>query len=621
MIRCPQCMKVYKEDRICPFCGYDTNTELKEIYHLRPGTILNRKYIIGIVLGFGGFGVVYKCWDQNLNRVVAVKEYFPTIYLNREFATNQVSVFDKKNEEIFEKGKQEFLEEARNVAKFNTHPNIVHIYDYFEENGTAYFVMEYLEGLTLRDYIRDAKSKGLVIELETALTVTKYVLEALKATHKEGIIHRDIKPGNIYILQNGTVKLFDFGAARFADEEHEKTRTVILTPGYAPPEQYQMKSKQGPYTDIYAVGALLYEMVTGIKLEESINRKVEDLVEEPRSYNSNIPMNINNAVMRALAVQPEIRFQTAEEFAKALVSPRQVRNAKRELKHRKRKRNLRILGLFILVGLLVAVCTEQYFKKYREAVLAAATIKLWAPSMKGDIETTYENYQIMLEEFRNDNPQITVDVKIIDEEEYVGALEEVLRIGDGPDLFDSTLLGQEFYIYFDSLQELTEYKILDLNQYYFLQNYVTYFPDQKQIPLTFDVPVLYRNGMEEGLENSENYDQYCNNETNFLGTVRDYEAVQVDMAGIYEIEESIDQDREGEFYNLWSINTNSAEEEKAAAIRILYYFLSDTAQEVLALEKEQGLPLNKNIWNIYVEINTDFEYLTEIMNNVPMKIK
>lgn len=621
MIRCPQCMKVYEEGNICPFCGYDTNTEPKEIYHLRTGTILNGKYIIGIVLGFGGFGVVYKCWDYNLNRVVAVKEYFPTIYINRESATNQVSVFDKKNEAIFEKGKREFLQEARNIAKFNTHPNIVHIYDYFEENGTAYFVMEYLEGLTLRDYIRDAKSNGLVIELESALTVTKYVLEALKETHREGIIHRDIKPGNIYILQNGSVKLFDFGAARFADEEHEKTRTVILTPGYAPPEQYQVKSKQGPYTDIYAVGALLYEMITGIKLEESINRKVEDLVEEPRCYNNNIPMNINNAVMRALAIQPEIRFQTAEEFAKALVSPKQVRNVKKELRHRKRIRNLRILGLFAMIGLLVVVCVKQYFAKYHEAVLADATVELWAPSIHEDIQATYEDYQTMLEEFRSDNPQITVEVKIIGEDEYLEVLAEALKNGNGPDVFDSSGLGQEYHTYYESLQKLIEYKILDLNEYYFLKNYVAYFPDQKQMPLTFDVPVLYKNGMMDGLENSEEYDKYCNNSTNFLGTVKDYEAVQTDMAGIYEIEESIDPSRDGEFLNIWSVNAASADEEKSAAIRILYYFLSDAAQEVLALKEEQGLPLNKNIWNIYVGINSDFEYLTDMMNDVPMRVK
>lgn len=143
--------------------------------------------------------------------------------------------------------------------------------------------MEYLDGCSLKVFLQANREKKKTMSVDTALQITQAVLSGLKAIHEKRIIHRDIKPGNIFLCKDGTIKLIDFGAARFASEDTEKTRTIIITPGYAPAEQYQTKSKQGAYTDIYAAGAVLYEMLTGIKPEESINRKVEDNVEEPQN--------------------------------------------------------------------------------------------------------------------------------------------------------------------------------------------------------------------------------------------------------------------------------------------------------------------------------------------------
>lgn len=620
MTRCLNCMQAYEEQsEICPYCGYRADSATKEVYHLKPGTVLNKKYVIGTVIGFGGFGVVYRAWDDNLKRVVAVKEYYPTIYLNRSPETNEVSVYDKKNVNYFISGKAEFLQEARNVAKFNTHPNIVHVYDFFEENGTAYFVMEYLEGYTLKDYIKEATSKGQVIETEAALYITKALLNALKAAHKDNIIHRDIKPGNIYILPDGTVKLFDFGAARFADMETEKTRTVIITPGYAPPEQYQVKSRQGAYTDIYAVGAMLYEMLTGIRPEESVNRKVEDTVQNPNVYNRAIPKNINNAIMRAMAVQSEIRFKTVEEFEAALVSPRQIRDAKAEMRHRRRIRNFRIFCLTAILGVCVYFCGRMYFDEYREAVLAEACIEIWAPSVNGDIDETRAMYEAMLEEFRAGNGQIDVRLEIIDAEMYPEVLEQALAADAGPELFDSSLLGQDMSRYLADVSGVMDLENFDRTQFYYLQSYATYFPQGKQMPLSCEVPVIYGNSMYPDLKNSEDYEAYLSDASNYLGTTADYDRVQADMAGIYKIVQTVDTERQGEFRNLWSVNAAASQEEAAAAIRILYYFLSDISQEILTIENAQGLPLNKNVWDVFVEISSDFNYLTDVMEEISMK--
>lgn len=615
-MRCFQCMNEMPEGgHICSHCGYDQRTVPREVYHLQPGTVLHQKYQIGVVIGFGGFGIVYKAWDLALNRVVAVKEYYPTMYLKRDPGMTQVILFDKKNEDAFLKGKEEFLTEARNIAKYNSHPNIVHVYDFFEENGTAYFVMEYLDGKTLKQYMREAKQQGQVIALDSAIMVTRSVLSALSAAHKDKIIHRDIKPGNVFILNDGTVKLFDFGAARFADEDQEQTRTIIITPGYAPPEQYQKKSKQGPYTDIYAVGAMFYEMVTNVKLEESINRKVVDEVRNPNEWNSSIPLPINNAIMRALAIQPEIRFKTVEEFDAAIVSKKETRDAKSELKHRKRIRNLKVAAIALVIAGLLGAVGSQYLKSYEVASLTETTLHVWVkeiPVTDGSDakEETQAFYTAMLQQFGNDYPKVQIDLTVIDRDNYESTLQAALAEGNGPDLFETTdIAGLDAYEE-PTTAFFTENPI-DVTNYFYLGNYDTYFKNQGELPLAVDVPVVYENAMTENLPDSNVYEEYTGGQANYVGTFLDYDRVQNDMAGIYAIRE--DKIEDETFAYVFSVNKDSTDENKIAAFRVMYYFLSNTAQEELALTYGLGIPMNKEVWAEYVEYNSDFEYLTSAL--------
>ena len=210
---------------------------------------------------------------MRLNETVAIKEYFPAGFVNRVPGETDVIKFPGEKGERFEEGKEKFLNEARNTAKFSDNPNIVNVYDFFEANNTAYMVMEYLEGILLKDYIKQNSGK---LDVKSSLEITNKVLDGLKEVHKAGIIHRDISPDNIMLTTDNKVKLFDFGAARFSSTEQESTYSIIIKQGYAPPEQYRSKSKQGPYTDIYAVGAMLYSMLTGKIPEESVDRQIED---------------------------------------------------------------------------------------------------------------------------------------------------------------------------------------------------------------------------------------------------------------------------------------------------------------------------------------------------------
>ncbi|MCR5477254.1 MAG: protein kinase [Lachnospiraceae bacterium] len=613
MGRCYKCMNEYDGDGACPFCGFEPGESSSEVYHLPPGTILNDRYSLGVVIGFGGFGTVYKAWDSMLERVVAVKEYYPTFFLRRDISSHVAEVYDKKNIEKYQKGKEEFLEEARNIAKYNTYPNIVHVYDYFEEYGTAYFVMEYLNGFTLKTYIQQATAQNKVFTVESALYVVNAVLNALEITHADGIIHRDIKPGNIHILPDGTVKLYDFGAARFSSEE-ALTRTVIITPGYAPPEQYDSKSKQGPSTDLYAVGAILYEMLTGVKPEESVNRKREDTLISPDKLNSKVPANVADITMRAMALQQEIRFQTAADFKKAIGSSKtkRVRSAKREIRHRKRKSFLRVFAFVLLALIILAVASLDYLKQYLETNIPDTSLTMWVSSSADDIEQTENMYGSMLSEFYTEYPQVELSLEVISEEEYLPRLLDALAQGKGPDLFDSTgLTTEQTDTYCEDLKRIFELSKFDRSLYYFFGKYESLFPGRKQIPLSFDMPILYKNVNYDKDIVSADFDSFMNGESNYVGTLGDYERVQENMAGIYEI--GLPEDSEGvyDFGNLWSVNIDSDFERQYVAERVIYYLLSDNSQEVLTVQYFDGFPINRNVWNVFVEINPDFAVFSD----------
>lgn len=225
-------------------------------YYLQIGTILHERYEIKDILGAGGFGITYKAWDNTLQTEVCIKEYYPVGIANRAVAATLVSVYTNADEVSYRRGMQRFLREARGLAKLGSVKNIVNVHDYFEENNTAYMVMEYLKGKTLKCFV---KENGGKVNEDIAIHIACSVLEALQHVHAVGIIHRDISPDNIYICDNMEVKLIDFGALKQEIAEVNKSTSIILKYGFAPPEQYTSNSRgQGAWTDIYAVGATVY---------------------------------------------------------------------------------------------------------------------------------------------------------------------------------------------------------------------------------------------------------------------------------------------------------------------------------------------------------------------------
>ena len=319
---CYNCFReIPEQEGACPYCGFDLK-ENEKMYPgaLRAGTVLKGRYLLGRVLGQGGFGITYMAWDESLKARVAVKEYMPGELATR-LEHRQVVVRTAARQEEFAYGQERFKEEARILAKFMGQPNIAGVTDYFDENGTSYFVMDYIEGISFKTYIAQAGGR---VSPEEALDVMIPVLRALTAVHGEGLIHRDVTPDNIYITKDGNVKLLDFGSARYSLGDKSKSLDVILKVGYAPKEQYIRRGRQGPYTDMYSCAACLYAAITGYLPPESLERLDHDTLVPPSEAGTEIPLYLERAILKGLAVQPEDRFQTAGEFLEALESQKVV---------------------------------------------------------------------------------------------------------------------------------------------------------------------------------------------------------------------------------------------------------------------------------------------------------
>lgn len=314
---CMGCMAEKGDLTQCPSCGWVEGSEPESPQHLKPGTLLQGKYLVGRALGQGGFGITYLGWDVNLKMRLAIKEYLPQDLASRTPGHTQVSVYTSQNyRDQFEYGLEKFLQEAQTLAQFEGHPNIVSVRDFFRENDTAYLVMSYVEGITLKEHLA---LSGNILPVDRALAIIMPVLDALVAVHEVGILHRDISPDNVFINRKGQVILIDFGAARQSIGEKGHSLSVILKPGFAPEEQHRSKGVQGPWTDIYAVAVTLYCMITGHMPPESLDRLVDDTLIPPSGYGIELSANQEAAIMKAVAVRAEDRFRTVRDFQRALI--------------------------------------------------------------------------------------------------------------------------------------------------------------------------------------------------------------------------------------------------------------------------------------------------------------
>ena len=269
------------------------------------------RYLVGRALGEGGFGITYLGRDLRLELRVAIKEYFPTAWVCRRPDTSPgVSVYTGAGPD-YEKGRSRFLFEARTMARMEKQPEIVGVRDFFEANGTAYIVMEYLDGTTFKELVR---RRGRIPAREL-LDMIEPVFSALSAMHAAGLIHRDISPDNL-MLERDSVRLLDFGCAR-ESALGEETVTITLKHGYAPIEQYQHKG-QGPWTDVYALAATIYYCLTGRTPPQALDRLMDDELIPPRRLGAELTEAQERALLRGMGIRQHRRWRSMEEFRSAL---------------------------------------------------------------------------------------------------------------------------------------------------------------------------------------------------------------------------------------------------------------------------------------------------------------
>ncbi len=328
---CLACMEKFGRRERCIHCGATRQDVSWSPPRLKPGTIIHSRYLIGRCLGQGGYAITYLGLHLGLNHRVAIKEFYPSDLVDRKEDTLQVmpraNAPSGDPATLFKHGLARFLEEGRSITKCHQptpHPNIVRVTDIFEENGTAYLVMDYLEGMSLEEQLRKQPS-GCISEREL-MEYIKPVLEGLKAVHRQGFLHRDIKPGNIYITKEGNVLLIDFGAARETLGKQQQTLTVTLTPGYAPPEQYSGGSNQGPWSDVYGVAATMYRCVTGETPPSAMARLSGTPMKAPNDF-GHVRLNgrVERAILGGLELDQNKRIQSPEEMERVLEGTRMDR--------------------------------------------------------------------------------------------------------------------------------------------------------------------------------------------------------------------------------------------------------------------------------------------------------
>ena len=655
------------DNNCCPFCGFVENTPPKIITHLHPGTILHDRYIIGTVIGAGGFGVTYKAWDQTFDIVVAIKEHFPAGLVQRTPRTKQVIVIDKKQEYL--SGLNRFMEEARTLVLFSNNPNIVKAENFFEENNTAYLIMEYLDGVSLKDFLKS----GNVLDVGDTEHIFVPVMNALKDIHSKGIVHRDISPDNIIICSDGKVKLLDFGAARLSDKDNAMTRSIILKPGFAPPEQYQNKSKQGPWTDIYALCATMYKAVTGELPDESVNRIIEDEVVAPMEIRSSVPEYLSNTIMKGMAISPELRFQNIDDLMKAFYQEKKVVDPRVDLRRRKLRRVITIVAAALVIALTGGLSLRKYLELKNRVKLEDTTLSIWVPYNEERNETEAKEYvECLMSHFQEQNSEkninVILDIKAVNEDEYYEKLTKAAGTADMPDLFVSDEASEELLQYASTNEEMMDvYLGSNIREVLFVSSDNS-MSSMKKFPTGFYVPAVYvRRGRgvdidtatvesideilsggedyyvseeyediicksfgiditdqkwieyrgNKKMDDQEAYQKFIDGElTYYISSTEDFRRMQGDAAGLFTMRPLESEQIQGKYSQFWSINKGSSKKDKKAAEIALTYLLMEDAQVEEHLTYKNSIPLNKDAYEEFINNDEHYNFLNDYMDNI-----
>ena len=312
--KCLGCMEDFR-GYPCPKCGFDIGQVKKNAFSLPPQTILCGKYLVGKVLGQGGFGITYIGWDIALERKVAIKEYYPSGQVSRLPGTRGLVWSESEQARLAQQdGMEMFLKEARKMAKVEDIPGVVKVRELFRENETAYIVMDFVEGETLKARLKRTGP----MPWNTAKAIFRPAIQAMEKVHQAGLIHRDLSPDNIMLLPDGSVKILDLGAAKDLNVNSGASSMQVAKSGFSPFEQYTQRGGSGPWTDVYAMAATIYFTLTGKLPPAAMDRIEEDTISWNLPGLDALPTSALSALQKALAVTAKKRTQSMEELEKGL---------------------------------------------------------------------------------------------------------------------------------------------------------------------------------------------------------------------------------------------------------------------------------------------------------------
>lgn len=557
-----------------------------ELYAIEETTILNNRYEILSLIGTGGFSIIYKAYDHKLNSTVAIKEYFPNTIAERIPYSKDVVTRNREADERFQQGLKAFKEEARRMAELNGLHNTVNVLGTFDENNTSYIVMELLEGISLLAYLKSLPN-GRFSNIEDAKQIIRLVAEALDYAHSKKILHRDVSPDNIFLCNDGKVKLIDFGAAREITEDGELS--VVVKTGCTPPEQYRKNGKQGPWTDLYALSATFYRMLTGIYPEAAPDRadnKNECL--PPSSINKYVPEYIDAMILRCLAYDYSLRLARASDVINVLSSetivplPETVRAKQKLIKTVSYFMFAACLSLFLTISLVVLKNSETLYNIKIDECDITMEIPMVFSSESG--------LAAIKEDFKSICPQIDITF-VTDETDHIKA-DVFIYMGDNTEC--SSL---------ERIQELDK----TTNMYF--------------VTVAYDTDLVYWN-VEKAFHNAvamnnirsvrdilpkyyaDSYDDFLdgtNNRCAYQGSITLYRDVQEELPGMYKLYSAGTELSPVRF----SVASDISGNQKNAAMRFLLYLISERAQEILFVNHAGAIPAESNQFNHFFEIYSE----------------
>ena len=312
--KCLGCMEDF-QGYPCPNCGFEPGKEQGNEYILPPQTILAGKYLVGKVLGQGGFGITYIGWDIALERKVAIKEYYPSGQVSRSLGTKTLTWYrSEQAQRARQDGLEMFLKEARKMARVDDIPGVVRVRDLFRENDTAYIVMDFVEGETLKARLKRTGP----MSWDQAKKIFRPAIQAMEQVHKAGLIHRDLSPDNLMLTKDGQVFILDLGAAKDLNVNQGASSMQVAKGGFSPYEQYTQRGGSGPWTDVYAMAATIYYTLTGKIPQPAMDRMEEDLLAWDIPNLDTLPRQALEALKKAMVVSAKKRTQSMEELEKGL---------------------------------------------------------------------------------------------------------------------------------------------------------------------------------------------------------------------------------------------------------------------------------------------------------------